>query len=106
MEVVWSDLAFESFSDILQYVQGFFGKKTADDIAVKMITFIESLGRSPRLGRELSHLSRYGEIRCAFYKQNHIYYQVIEDRIEVIIVWDGRQDPHRLQNLLVTFLTK
>lgn len=106
MEVVWTDLALESFSDILRYVQGFFGKKTADNVAVKMIAFIESLGGSPRLGRELSHLSRHGEIRCVFYKQNHIYYQVTEDRIEVIIIWDGRQDPHRLQNLLIGFLMK
>lgn len=30
----------------------------------------------------------------------------IEDRIEVIIIWDGRQDPRRLQNLLIDFLTK
>mgnify|MGYP003003515448 CR=1 FL=1 len=106
MEIVWSDLAFESFSDILQYIQGFFGKKTADSIAAKMISFVESLGHSPRMGRELLHLSRYGEERCAFYKQNHIYYQVFENRIEVIIIWDGRQDPRHLQNLLIDFLTK
>lgn len=106
MEVVWSDLAFESFSNIIQYIQGFFGKKMADDIAIKIISFIESLGRSPHLGKKLSRLSQYGEIRCTFYKQNHIYYQIFEDRIEIIIVWDGRQDPCRLQNLLIDFLTK
>lgn len=44
MEVVWSDLAFELFSNMIQYIQGFFGKKTADDIAIKIISFIESLG--------------------------------------------------------------
>ncbi len=106
MEIVWSDLAIESLYDILLYVQGFFGKKTANNISVKIISFVESLGSSPYIGKRLSHLSQYGEIRCIFYKQNHIYYQIYEDRIEVIIIWDGRQDPRRLQNLLIDFLTK
>ena len=103
---MWSDLAFESFYDILLYVQGFFGKKTADGIAAKIISFVESLGSSPYLGKQISHLSQYGEIRCAFYKQNHIYYQTFDNKILIIIVWDGRQDPHQLQNLLINFLTK
>ena len=30
----------------------------------------------------------------------------MRNRIEVIIIWDGRQDPRRLQNLLIDFLTK
>lgn len=106
MEVVWSDLAIESLYDILSYIQGFFGKKTTNNIAVKIISFIESLGSSPYVGKRLLHLSQYGEIRCTFYKQDHIYYQIYEDRIEVIIIWDGRQEPRRLQNLLIDFLTK
>ena len=31
-------------------------------------------------------VSQYGEVRCAFYKQDHIYYQIYEDRIEVIFM--------------------
>lgn len=106
MEVVWSDLAFESLYDIISYIQGFFGKKTANNIAAKIISFTNSLGTSPYIGQQLLHLSKYGEIRCAFYKQDHIYYQIFENKIEVIIIWDGRQDPRRLQNLLIDFLTK
>ena len=86
MEVVWSDLAIESLYDILSYIQGFFGKKLQ---IILLLTFV-SIWR----------------IRCIFYKQDHIYYQIYEDRIEVIIIWDGRQDPCRLQNLLIDFLTK
>lgn len=106
MEVVWSDLAFESFLNILQYIQNFFGEKTANDIAEEITHFVESLGRCPHLGKELSHLAWFGEIRCVFYKQNHIYYQIFENTIEVIIVWDGRQNPSNLHRLLVDFLSK
>ena len=62
-----------------------FGKKTVDDITIKIISFIESLGHAPHLGKKVLRLSQYGEIKCVFYKQNHIYYQMFEDRIEIII---------------------
>ena len=90
----------------MEVVGPIFGKKTVDDITIKIISFIESLGHAPHLGKKVLRLSQYGEIKCVFYKQNHIYYQMFEDRIEIIIVWDGRQDPRRLQNLLIDFLTK
>ena len=66
MEVVWSDLAIESLYDILAYVQGFFGKKTANNIAIKVISFVESLGSSPYVGKRLLHLSQYGELDAFF----------------------------------------
>ena len=63
-----------------------YGKKTVDDITIKIISFIESLGHAPHLGKKVLRLSQYGEMKCVFYKQNHIYYQMFEDRIEIIIV--------------------
>ncbi len=63
-----------------------YGKKTVDDITIKIISFIESLGHAPHLGKKVLRLSQYGEIKCVFYTQNHIYYQMFEDRIEIIIV--------------------
>lgn len=106
MEIVWSDFAVESLSNIFVYVQSFFGKRTASATAQKVIAFVESLANTPYLGKHLLHLSQFGEVRCVFYKQNHIYYLITENRIEIILVWDGRQDPRRLQHLLVDFLIK
>ncbi len=104
MEVIWSDLAWESLYEITSYVQNFFGQKTADNIASKIISFVDTLGRFPRMGKQLSHLSGSSEIRCVFYKQNHIYYQIFDDRIEIILIWDSRQDSVRLRNILAEFL--
>lgn len=106
MEVVWTDLAVESLSDILSYVQGFFGKRIAKSTSDKIVSFVSTLGTSPYIGRRLATLSSYGEVRCAYYKQNHIYYRIKEQRIEIIIVWDGRQDPLRLRSMLLDFLTR
>lgn len=106
MEVVWSDLAVSSFYNILDYVQKSFGKRVANSVAIKILSFTESLGNTPFLGRNLSHLIQYGEIRCAFYKQNRIYYRILESQVEIIIVWDGRQDPSKLKCALSGFLNK
>lgn len=40
MEVVWSDLALESVTEILAYVDGFFGQRTAQRVARDMFGFI------------------------------------------------------------------
>lgn len=106
MGIVWTDLAVNSLADILSYIQRFFGKRVARTVSNNIITFVSSLEENPQIGKLLTHLSSYGEIRCVFYKQNHIYYRILEDRIEIIIVWDGRQNPSHLQTLLINFLTK
>lgn len=100
MEIVWTDFAIESLSEIISYIESFFCQKTADNAALKIIAFVETLAQSPCMGKPLLYLSKYGDIRCVFYKQNHIYYQIIENRIEILIIWDGRQDPDRLRNIL------
>lgn len=104
MEVVWSNLAVESLYDILAYIQISFGKRTANSVALKIISFVESLGSSPYIGKRIPDLSDSENIRCAFYKQNHIYYQISDNQIEIILIWDGRQNPANLQKLLINFL--
>lgn len=81
MEITWSGLAVESLSDILTYIQSFFGKR-------------------------VSSLSHLGEVRCALYKQNHIYYLINDKHIEIILIWDGRQDPKQLQNIFYSFFER
>ena len=104
MEIVWSDLAIESLVDIVAYIQSCFGKKLADSTARKIIHTVSSIGVTPYIGKKVDSFSQFSDIRCVFYKQNHVYYMVFDNHIEIILVWDGRQDPQRLQNLLVDFL--
>jgi plasmid stabilization system protein ParE len=104
MEVIWSDTAISSLVDIIAYIQKFFSKRVAGNTILKIRTFAESLGYSPRIGHLIHISTRYGEVRCAFYKQNHVYYRIIDEQIEVILIWDGRQDPLRVQALLINFL--
>jgi plasmid stabilization system protein ParE len=104
MELIWSDLATDSLKDILVYVEGFFGRTVSQKTSDRIISFIRSLERIPRLGRPVPDFQEYGEVRCTFYKKNHIYYWIRGEQIVLIIIWDGRQDPTRLYDILIDFL--
>ena len=43
MEIVWTDLAIETLSDIVQYVQSWFGRDTASDVSKRIIAFVDTL---------------------------------------------------------------
>jgi plasmid stabilization system protein ParE len=106
MEIVWSALSIESFDSIIAYVESFFGAKTSEKVSDKIASFVFSLARSPHIGCLLHTSELYGELRCAFYKQNHVYYRIVGEQIEIILIWDGRQDPARVQALLIEFLMR
>ncbi len=103
MVVVWSDLAYESLYDIVAYIQGFFGKKVAIETSIRIENFVASIAQNPLIGKRVSKRTEYGEIRCILYKKNQIYYSVNEDRIDIILIWDGRQDPRKLKQLLTKY---
>jgi len=106
MEVVWSELAFESVTDIIAYVESFFSKATAQRVAREIFSFVGALAEHPYIGLKFAEMADGSEIRCAFYKVNHIYYQVCKESIEVVIVWDGRQNPDTLWRLLDEYIDK
>ncbi|MDR0894234.1 MAG: type II toxin-antitoxin system RelE/ParE family toxin [Prevotellaceae bacterium] len=106
MEVIWSKLSIDSVDSIITYVERHFGNKTAAKVYRKIISFLLSLSHTPRMGTVMPQFSQFGEIRRAVFKQNHIYYRIMDSQIELIIIWDGRQDPSRLYDMLIDYLTK
>jgi plasmid stabilization system protein ParE len=106
MEVVWSTLSLESFDNVVAYIENLFSAKVAEKASAQIASFVLSLSHSPRIGRLIHSSEEYGELRCAYYKQNHIYYRIINEQIEIILIWDGRQDPLRVQALLINFLMR
>lgn len=100
MKVVWSDLALESLANIYQYVKEFFGYQKAEEVAADIVDFADCLGRMPRIGIMDDDWAVHGEVRRAVVGHNFIYYQIDEDNLKIIIVWDTRQNPTRLKRLI------
>lgn len=100
MEIVWSDLALASLTDILAYVDACFGKSVAQRVYKQIFLNVNRLKEKPFGGRIVKVLDNGNEIRYVLYKYNRIYFQIFDNKIEIIIVWDGRQDPKRLGLLI------
>lgn len=105
MVIVWTHSAKSSLASIALYVGRHFGKRKADEVLRQIVAFANALQYSPRIGKRLEEWSLEGEdVRCAVFKQNQIYYTVVEDEVFVIVVWDGRQDPMRLRAIVRDFI--
>lgn len=103
MEVIWSDLAHKSLTDVLSYVAKKFGDKKAYGVYVDIKKFVANLGEMPRIGTAIDKWSKYGEIRKVVHKQDNIYYHVKDDQLVIIMVWDTRQSPLRLENMVLRY---
>lgn len=104
MEIEWSSLAQKSLSNIAQYLSTYFGKATVERTLHSIVSFVGGLANKPYIGNASEDWCTYGDIRCAVYKCNQIFYIVKENKIIVIVVWDSRQNPRRLKQIVTTFL--
>ena len=106
MEIEWTDLAVASLEEIAVYISENFSEAIARKCVDEIVNHVKILETSPALGRPVSHLAKDGSIYCLNYKINQVYYRIINDHIQVILVWDGRQDPNVLYELVLGFLDK
>lgn len=104
MEIEWTDLAVASLEEIAIYISENFSEAIARKCVEEIVNHVKILESSPELGRPISHLTKEASIYCFNYKRNQAYYRIINNRIQIVIVWDGRQDPNQLHELIFGFL--
>lgn len=104
MEIEWTDLAVASLEEIAVYITENFSEAIARKCVEEIINHVKILETSPALGRHISHLAKDVNVYCFNYKRNQVYYRITNDHIQIIIVWDGRQDPNQLYELILGFL--
>ncbi len=94
-KVVWSTLAENDFSDILEYLK----KEWNENIAFYFmnITFIalEKISISPK---QYPLIYKKLKIRkCILTKHNALYYRENKEQIDILRIFDTRQDPKKLK---------
>lgn len=93
-QIIWSPTSEGEFSDILDYLHRKWGNKVANQ-------FIDKLDQSIRLisfNPELFPLTN-GELgirKCVITKHNTLFYRYSENKIEIIRIFDSRQNPDSL----------
>ena len=94
-KIIWSPQSEEDFENILNYLTS----KWDANVAVKFIDLVDALlmqiASNPRQF-PLIH-KKYNIRKCVITKQNTLFYRNRRHHIELLRIYDNRQDPKKLQ---------
>lgn len=105
MEVVWSELALKSLEFILANIEMIWGEKVAQKVFKQIQQEIERLNVFPHLGYPYSDNLIAGEtVRVLTVNtHNRFFYFITQNTIQIVVVWDNRQNPSMLYKILSSF---
>ena len=97
--VFLTDDAARDLTDLDRYLESHDSRESADHVLAKLEKELSSLAENPHRGVYPRELSSVGirEYREVFFKPYRILYRVIDDRVYVFLIADGRRD---MQSLL------
>lgn len=101
MTLNWSDTSRDDLRGILVYVGIHFGRLKAEQVLADIRERAEQLKVFPRLGRVFVKDAELGiTYRSLTVKLNKIVYFIDGEEINIVTVWQSRQDIHRLKKQL------
>ena len=96
--VLISPQAKQDIVSILSYLKENWNQKTIDDFLNKLEAFYQLISLHPRL---FSYYNKRKNIRkYALSKQQVIFYRNRRSSIEIITVFDSRQNPSKIKNII------
>jgi toxin ParE1/3/4 len=98
-EVVLTEDAARDLEELIGYIGEVDGEVAADRVLTRIAGRLEGLGELPARGAPVRELATLGivEYREVFFKPYRVIYRVIEARVVVFVIADGRRD---MQSLL------
>jgi toxin ParE1/3/4 len=96
--VLLTDDASRDLEDINDYIDLHDGRGKADHVLDRIEKAFNSLTENPERGAYPKELLAIGlrDFREIFFKPYRIIYRIIEDKIYVLLIADGRRDMHKL----------
>ena len=96
--VTISPQAKDDILKILDYLKQDWGQKVVDDFLQKLDVFYQIILINPRL---FSFYNKRKNIRkYALTKQNVVYYRSRKNTVDIITVFDSRQNPKKIKKIL------
>jgi plasmid stabilization system protein ParE len=94
-QIIWSPLSEKDFSSILEYLQNNWNNR----ITLKFLEITNKIIRQIALNpKQFPIIQKRKKIRkCVITKQNSIYYRERKDYIDILRIYDNRQDPRKLK---------
>jgi plasmid stabilization system protein ParE len=93
-QIVWSPLSEDDFSRILDYLNKNWGEKVASQFIDLTESFLTQVAINPR---QYPVIYKQKKIRkCVLTKHNTLYYRDSKAQIDILRIYDTRQDPDKL----------
>ncbi len=98
-EVLLTEDAEQDLEDLYAYIAKFDSPKNADHVLARLLEVTGSLATSPDRGTQPKELRALGirEYRQAFFKPYRVIYRVLDRKVVIYLIADGRRD---MQSLL------
>lgn len=101
MNLNWSDISRDDLSAILSYVVTNFGRQRAEEALSDIKKYAELLTTFPKMGRIFVKDPELDIIyRSVTTKLNKIVYFIDGEEVNIVTVWQNRQDISRLKKQL------
>jgi plasmid stabilization system protein ParE len=94
-QIIWSPSSEEDFIDILNYLKQNWGDKVLQDFISLTSTLVEQIAFNPK---QFPVIYSKKKIRkCVITKHNSIFYKERKDFVDILRIYDNRQDPIKLK---------
>lgn len=93
-QIIWSPLAENDFENILEYLEKKWGEKIAYQFIEISSIILRQISAKPKLFPLINKKLKIR--RCVLTKHNSIYYRESTTQIEILRIFDTRQDADKL----------
>lgn len=93
--VIWSPLSEKDFEDILEYLSDNWGQRIASNFIDVTENIINQISINPKQFPIIYVRKRIR--KCVLTKHNSLFYRERRDHIEILRIYDTRQDPDSLR---------
>ena len=93
--VIWSPLAAEDFENVVDYLSIHWDMKVLNSFVDKVENLIKQISLNPYLYPEIH--KEVGVRKCVITKHNTIYYSENQEQINILRMYDTRQNPQTLK---------
>lgn len=97
LNIIWTDYAKESLQLTIDFLQDQWGSEFKDDLISIIDKRLNQVTVNPSLAPFLSGTTFR---RLVIHKHLTIFYSTIPKSIKIILVWDNRQNPDKLEEIL------
>jgi len=94
MQVIFSNRAKDRLEHLLEYLVKEWSEKTKDDFIKKLDRSIAQISKLPTSCPESKKIP--GLFKCVVTRQTTLFYRIKDHTIQVITLFDTRQNPNKL----------